>query len=142
MITFMDDNQAKTNDPEELEEGLEVKDTPVGSSSNRRQAPKLFGHIYLGAPQKLSEIDVFENSHPQFKHKKLLEFFKAELPLLNLPVPHNLNEKITTQTKVWLIILAQLWSLTIFWEDNGIPLHKSSLWIQSNLENWYWLYPM
>jgi hypothetical protein len=100
MITFMDEHQAKTIDPEELEEELDVSgDTPVGSS-NRRQAPKWFGHIYLGAPQNLSEIDVFKNSHPQFKHKKLLEFFKVELPLLDLPVPHNLNEQITTQTKV------------------------------------------
>ena len=96
MITFMDEHQAKTVDPEELEE-----DTPVGSSdANRRQAPKSFGHIYLGASQNLSEIDVFKNSHPQFKLKKLLEFFKVELPLLNLPVPRNLNEQITTQTKV------------------------------------------
>ena len=107
MITFMDEHQAKTKDPEELEEELDVSVTPVGSS-NRRQAPKLFGHIYLGAPQILSEIDAFKNSHPQFKHKKLLEFFKAELPLLDLPVPDNLNEHITTQTKVRPIILAQL----------------------------------
>jgi hypothetical protein len=99
MITFMDEQQAKGNDLEELEEGLDVGNTPV-DSSNRWQAPKLFGHIYLGAPQKSSKIDVFENSHPQFKHKKLLEFFKVELPLLDLPVPHNLNEQITTQTKV------------------------------------------
>ena len=107
MITFMDEHQAKTVDPEELEEESDVRDTPVGSSY-RRQAPKLFGHIYLGAPQNLSEINVFKNSHPQFKHKKLLEFFKVELPLLQLPVPHNLNEQITTQTKVRLIISAQL----------------------------------
>lgn len=96
MITFMDERQAKTIDSEELEEEL---DNPVGSS-NRRQAPKFFGHIYLGAPQKLSEIGVFENSHPQFKHKKLLDFLKLELTLLELPVPHNLNEQITTHTKV------------------------------------------
>jgi hypothetical protein len=56
------EHQAKTIDLEELEEELEVKDTPV-SSSNRWQAPTFFGHIYLGAPQKFSEIGVFENSH-------------------------------------------------------------------------------
>jgi hypothetical protein len=106
MITFMDEHQAKTIDPEELEE-LDVKNTPVGSS-NRRQAPKFFGHIYLGAPQKLSEIGVFENSHSQFKHKKLLQFFNVEFPLLDIPVPHNLNELITRQTKVQLIIFVQL----------------------------------
>jgi hypothetical protein len=101
MITFMDEHQAKTIDLEELEDELDVRNAPQAvGSSNRRQAPKLFGHIYLGAPQNLSEIDVFENSHPQFKHKKLLEFFKAELPLLELPVPHNLKEQITKQTKV------------------------------------------
>jgi hypothetical protein len=98
MITYMDDHQEKTNDLEELEE-LEETDTPAGSS-NRRQAPKVFGHIYLGAPQKLSEIDMFEISHPQFKRKKLLQFFKMELPLLNIPVPQNLDMQITTQTKV------------------------------------------
>ena len=98
MITFMDENQEKPNDRDELDEELEVNDT-VGSSI-RRQAPKSFGHIYLGAPQKLSEIDLFKDSHPQFKHKKLLEFFKAELPLLELPLPHNLKEQITAQTKV------------------------------------------
>ena len=115
MITFMDEHQGKVNDPEELEEELDVRDNPV-VSSNWRQVPKLFGHIYLGAPQKPSEIDVFKNSHPQFKHKKLLEIFKAELPPLNIPVPHNLNEQITTQTKVLLIISAQLWSLTIIFK--------------------------
>ena len=72
MITFMDEHKAKTVDLEELEE-----DTPVGSSdANWRHAPKSFDHIYLGASQNLSEIDVFKNSHPQFKHKKLLEIFK------------------------------------------------------------------
>lgn len=91
----MDEHQGKLNDLDELEEEF----NSVGSS-NRRQAPKLFGHIYLGAPQKLLEIDLFKNSHPQFKHRKLLEFFKAELPLLDLPVPHNLDEQITAQTKV------------------------------------------
>ena len=101
MITFMDENQEKPNDRDELDEELEVNNT-VGSSNTsiRRQAPKSFGHIYLGAPQKLSEIDLFKDSHPQFKHKKLLEFFKAELPLLELPLPHNLKEQITAQTKV------------------------------------------
>jgi len=49
---------------------------------------------------KLLEIGVFENCYPQFKCKKLLDFLKAELPLLDLPVPENLSEQITMQTKV------------------------------------------
>jgi hypothetical protein len=73
-------------------------DTPVGSSNQHE--PKTFGHIYLGAPQKLSEIGSVEKSLPQFKLKKLLDFFNAELPLLDLPVPQNINEQITAQTKV------------------------------------------
>ena len=49
MITFMDEHQGKVNDSEELEEELDVRDNPVGSS-NQWQVPKLFRHIYLGAP--------------------------------------------------------------------------------------------
>jgi hypothetical protein len=100
MIALMEKQQSKTNtpNPEESEAESDSVDTPVGSSN--RQEPKAFGHIYLGAPQKLSEIELVEKSFPQFKLKKLLDFFKTELPLLNLPVPQNLNEQITAQTKV------------------------------------------
>lgn len=100
MIELMEEQQSKANNPspEELEAESDTKDTPVGSSN--LQEPKAFGHIYLGAPQKLSEIESVEKSFPQFKLKKLLDFFKAELPLLDLSVPQNLNEQITAQTKV------------------------------------------
>jgi hypothetical protein len=100
MIALMEEHQAKANapSPEELEAESDTMDAPVGSSN--RQEPKAFGHIYLGAPQKSSEIEVVGRSFPQFKLKKLLDFFKAELPLLDLPVPQNLTEQITAQTKV------------------------------------------
>lgn len=98
----MEEQQARVNapSPEELEAESDTMDAPIGFSN--RQEPKAFGHIYLGTSQKLSEIEVVEKSFPQFQLKKLLNFFKAELPLLNLPVPQNLTEHITTQTKVWL----------------------------------------
>ena len=100
MIALMKEQQSKANtlSPEELEAELDTMDTPVGFSN--QQEPKAFGHIYLGAPQKLSKIELVERSFPQFKLKKFLDFFKAELPLLDLPVPQNLNEQITAQTKV------------------------------------------
>ena len=101
MITFMDEQQSMANNPnpEELE-GESDDIGPSASSSNQQQEPKSFGHIYLGAPQKLCELGVFEQSYPHFKHRKLLDFIKAELPLLDIPVPENLNKQITMQTKV------------------------------------------
>jgi hypothetical protein len=107
MITFMDERHLKANNPspEELDQESDLIDAPTGLSG-KQQEPLSFGHIYLGAPQKLSEIEVFEKSYPQFKRKKLLEFFKAEFPLLNVPVPKNLNEQVTTQTKVQVFFLA------------------------------------
>jgi len=102
MIALMEEHQSKANNPstEELEAESDTINPSTGSSN--RQEPKVFGHIYLGAPQKLSEIEVVQKSIPQFKLKKLLAFFRAELPLLDVQVPQNLNEQITAQTKVCL----------------------------------------
>jgi len=102
MIALMEEHQSKANNPsaEELEAESDTINPSTGSSN--QQEPKVFGHIYLGAPQKLSEIEVVQKSIPQFKLKKLLAFFRAELPLLDVPVPQNLNEQITAQTKVCL----------------------------------------
>jgi hypothetical protein len=96
MIDFMDEQKltVKRETQEEFEE-------PESShASRKRLEPKSFGHIYLGTPQRPRAIEALQALHPRLTPKNLLNFFKVELPPLNLPVPTNLHEQISVITQV------------------------------------------
>jgi hypothetical protein len=97
---------AKSETQEEFDEepeSIETETTVIGLATRKRLEPKSFGHIYLGTPQRPCAIEELQASHPRLTPKNLLNFFKVELPLLNHPVPTNLNEQISTITQVLFI---------------------------------------
>jgi hypothetical protein len=113
MIDFMDERKltAKSETQEEFDEEPESRaetettavNFPIGLATRKRLEPKSFGHIYLGTPQRPRAIEALQASHPRLTPKNLLNFFKVELPLLNHPLPTNLNEQISTITQVLFI---------------------------------------
>jgi len=112
MIDFMDERKLIANretqeefkgEPKSRAETKITVNFPIGLVSRKRLEPKSFGHIYLGTPQRLCAVEELQALHPQLTPKNLLNFFKVELPLLNLPVPTNLHEQISAITQVLFI---------------------------------------
>jgi len=112
MIDFMDEQKltAKRETQEEFEGEPESRaeteitvNFPIGLASRKRLEPKSFGHIYLGTPQRPCAVEALQALHPQLTPKNLFNFFKVELPLLNLPVPTNLHEQISAIAQVLFI---------------------------------------
>jgi len=74
------------------------EENPAKLSENvkhQRKATRTFENIYLGSPQNPSTIELLKVTHSYFMRKMLINFFKSELSIQNIPVPEDIDMQIT-----------------------------------------------